>query len=196
MKSKILISIYLAFTFVFLFGVLMSFYDYSYYGYWSDKIINWSWLVLTVMVILLSWRNKITRIYFFSLLTLITLSILPMGIPFFGIIYNFSTIDDYQQIKLNDTYRIETTKQQSLSLPRIYVYKRIGILEKNICRPIYQDILMNTLKLKEYTKDTNRKISIQKAKFITINNDSIGIDYQILDEEKIIYHKLKNDDGY
>lgn len=174
----------------------MSFYDYSYYGYWSDKIINWSWLVLTVTVILWFWRNKITRIYFFSLLTLITLSILPMGIPFFGILYNFSTIDDYQQIKLNDTYRIETTKQQAMSLPRIYVYKRIGILEKNICRPVYQEIIMNILQLKENAKNINEKISINNAKFININTDSIGIDYRILDKEKVIFHKLKNEDGY
>jgi hypothetical protein len=53
-----------------------------------------------------------------------------MGIPFSGIIYYFSTIDDYQQIKLNKNYRIERTRQQALSIPRIYIYKENGILEK------------------------------------------------------------------
>ena len=138
-----------------------------------------------------------TKIYFFSLLTLILLSILPMAIPFFGIVYSFSTIDDYQQIKLNDTYRIEKTRQQALSLPRIYVYKRIGFLEKNICRPVYREIIENVLNLKEYESDIDeRKLSLQKAKFISFNSDSIGIEYQILDKTKIIYHKIENGDGY
>ena len=119
----------------------MSFYDYSYYGYWTDKLINWIWLVFTVTIIFCFWKNKITRIYFFSLLTLILLSILPMAIPFFGIVFSFTTINDSQQIKLNNSFRIERTRQQAMSMPRIYVYQRIGLLEKNICRPVYGEII-------------------------------------------------------
>lgn len=197
MTSRILITTYLIFTLIFLLGVFMSFYDYSYYGYWTDKIINWIWLVLTVTVTSWFWRNKMTKIYFFSLLTLILLSVFPMAIPFFGIVYSFSTIDDYQQIKLNDTYRIEKTRQQALSLPRIYVYKRIGFLEKNICRPAYREIIENVLDLNEYESGVDeRKISLQKVRFISFNSDSIGIEYQILDKTKIIYHKIENGDGY
>ena len=195
MTNRILITTYLTLTLVFLLGVFMSFYDYSYYGYWTDKIINWIWLVLTLTVIFWFWRNKLTKIYFFSLLTLILLSILPMAIPFFGIVYSFSTIDDYQQIKLNDTYRIERTKQQALSAPRVYVYKRIGILEKNICRPVYREIVENVLNLKTYESGID-ELLLQNANFIAHNTDSIGIDYQFLGRKKIIYHKLENDDGY
>jgi hypothetical protein len=175
----------------------MSFYDYSYYGYWTDKITNWIWLTLTVTVIFWFWRNKMTKVYFFSLLTLILLSILPMAIPFFAIVYSFSTIDDYQQIKLNDTYRIERTQHQALSGPRVFVYKRIGILEKNICRPVYPEIIENVLNLETHESGIDdRKLSIQNAKFISFNSDSIGIEYQISDKTKIIYHKIVNGDGY
>ena len=122
--NRILVITYLTFTLIFLIGVFMSFYDYSYYGYWTDKIINWIWLIFTATVIFWFWKNKITRIYFFSLLTLILLSVLPMAIPFFGIVFSFTTINDYQQIKLNDSFRIERTRQQAMSMPRIYVYQR------------------------------------------------------------------------
>ena len=195
MTNRILIITYLTFTLTFLLGVFISFYDFSFFGYWTDKIINWIWLVLTVTVIFWFWRNKMTKIYFYSLLTLILLSILPMAIPFFGIVYKFSTIDDYQQIKLNETYRMERTKYQALSGPRVFVYKRIGILEKNICRPVYREIVENVLNLKTYESGID-ELSLQNARFISINSDSIGIEYQILDRKKIIYHKLENDDGY
>ena len=97
--KRILVITYLTFTLFFLLGVFMSFYDYSYYGYWTDKLINWIWLVFTVTIIFCFWKNKITRIYFFSLLTLILLSILPIAIFFFVIVFSFITINDFQQIK-------------------------------------------------------------------------------------------------
>lgn len=196
MRNRILIYIYLTITLLYLFGVIIRFYDYNCLGYWTNKIINWIWLALTIIVIFWFWRKKTAKIYFFSLLTLIVLSILAMAIPFFAILYSFSTIDDYQQITLNDNYRIEKTKQQVLSMPRVYVYKKTGLLEKNICRPTYRDIINNVLNFKVYESGIDLKIPIQKAKFISINSDSIGIEYQILDKKKIIYHKLKNDDGY
>ena len=138
-----------------------------------------------------------TKVYFFSLLTLTLLSILPMAIPFFGIIYYFSTIDDYQNIKMNDVYRIERTKQQALSRPRLYIYKRLNFLEKNICRPDYGGIIENVVELNVHqNRIDEKKIQVQNAKFISVNSDSIGIEYQILDKKKIIFHKIVNDDGY
>jgi hypothetical protein len=175
----------------------MSFYDYSLYGYYSDKIINWSWLFFTGTVIVWFWKKKLMRIYFYSLISLILLSILPMAIPFFGILYSFSTIDDYQQIKLNNTYRIERTKNQALSMPRIYIYERKGLIEKNICRPRYAEIIDNVLNIERDQEAIDEKgLSIQNAKLISFNKDSIGIEYQISGKKKIIYHKLKNEDGY
>jgi hypothetical protein len=181
---------YLLMTLIFLSQFFM-YSNYSYYGYWTEKIINWLWLISTLLFIFWFWRKKSTRIYFFSLLTLIILSILPMAIPFFELILMFSTIDDYQQIKLNNTYRIERTRQGVLSQPRVYVYKKIGILEKNICRPRYKDILTDELNI---TDDENTPI--KEAKLIFENNDSIGVEYHILDKKKLIYHKINNEDGY
>ena len=120
-----------------------------------------------------------------------------MGIPFFGILYYFTTIGDYQQISLNNEYRIERTKQQPLSVPRIYVYKRSGIFEKNMCRPVYTEIIRNVLNAERIKNSFNEKnISIQDAKLVSVDNDSIAIEYQILGKQKLIYHKIKNDDGY
>ena len=175
----------------------MTFYDYSYFGYYTDKIVNWLWLVVTLIMIIRFWKTKTVKIYFFSLQSFLLLSILPMGIPFFGILYYFTTIGDYQQISLNNEYRIERTKQQPLSVPRIYVYKRSGIFEKNMCRPVYTEIIRNVLNAERIKNSFNEKnISIQDAKLVSVDNDSIAIEYQILGKQKLIYHKIKNDDGY
>ena len=117
-----------------------------------------------------------------------------MAIPLFGIYFYLTNEGDYQQIKLNNTFRLERTKQQALSLPRVYIYeKHFGILEKNIGRPNYSEILQEIFK----DMNLNRKeTTIQSAKFISKNKDSIGIEYEILNTKKTIYHKLNNEDGY
>ena len=197
MTNRILTITYSILTLLFLLGVFMTFYNYSYYGYYTDKAINWIWLGFTGIIMIWFWKMKAIKVYFFSLLTLLLLSILPMAIPFFGIVFYFSTIYDYQQFSLNSEYRIERTRQQALSLQRVYVYKKTGIIEKNICRPVYDEIKENVLNIDRSKNSIDEKqFSIQNAKFISCNTDSIGIEYQISGKRKIIYHKLKNDDGY
>jgi hypothetical protein len=141
------------------------------------------------------WKNRKTKIFFFSIIVLLILSVLPMAIPFFMIVNYLIKHDDYQQIKIDKNYRIEVTQQQPLSMTRIYVYERkFGILEKNICRSVYADIIEQTLNISEnaYSKEP----VIQSAKLINKNEDSIGIEYEIMNKKKVVFHSLKNSDGY
>ncbi len=196
MKFKYLIAIYVLFSILFISGVILTFYDYSYRGYYTDKIIAWTWLLLNTLIIITYWKRKIVRIYLFSLIIFILLSIIPMGLPFFGMVLYFSTIDDFQQIKLNENYRIERTRQQPLSMPRIYVYEQYGVFEKNICRTEYEEIIQKIEKKDYYSSDIDEfKTQIQQAKLISINKDSLGIEYEILNKKGIFYHKFE-DDGY
>ncbi|MDY3338678.1 hypothetical protein PG279_05745 [Riemerella anatipestifer] len=193
MRNKYLIFGYLIITLIFLFSVVITFYHYSFYGYYTDKIISWLWLGSTLVVFIKFWKTKAIKIYFLSLLSFLLLSILPMAIPFFWILSFFTKIDDYQQINLDSDYRIERTRHQSLSMPRIYIYKRMGIFEKNICRPVYSEIIENVTSKNSFDE---RNIPIQYARLIFTNSDSIGIEYQIFGKKKIIYHKVDNNDGY
>jgi hypothetical protein len=196
MKFKYLLAIYILSSILFLFGVILTFYNYSYSGYYIDKIIAWTWLLLNTLIIITYWKRKIVRIYLFSLIIFILLSIIPMGLPFLGMVLYFSTIDDFQQIKLNENYRIERTRQQPLSMPRIYVYEQYGVLEKNIYRTPYQEIIQNIEKKDFYSSNIDEiKTQIQQAKIININKDSLGIEYEILNKKGVFYHKFQ-DDGY
>ncbi len=191
--------IYVIITTLFVFGVVLSFFNYSYSGYYTDKIINWSWLLFTLIIIIRFWRKKAVKIYFYSLLTVLLLSVLPILIPFYGIVFYFSTVKDHQQIDLNNTYRIERTNHQALSIHRVYIYKRIGGIEKNISRPIYADIVKSVLNLKMEDivyEFEFKEYPIQSAKLVNATKDSIGIEYQIKNKKKRIYHSLKKDYGY
>ncbi len=197
--NKTLVISYIILTIFFVVEVILSFYDHSYSGYYTDKIINWSWLLLTVIIIICFWKKKPVKIYFYSLLLFILLSILPMAIPFLGMLNFFSTIDDYQQIGLNNNYRIERTNHQALSIHRIYIYKKRGIIEENIGRPIYSNVVKEVLNLNMddiLYEFEFKEYPIQNAKLVDVTKDSIGIEYQIKNKKKLIYHPLQNEDGY
>lgn len=196
MTNKILIIFYLTITLIFFAGTILSFYDLSYLGYYTDKIINWIWLGFTFTIVFRFWKKKLVKIYSFTLITLVVLSIIPMFIPFFGIVHYFTTIADYQQIKLNSEYRIERTKQNPLSMQRINIYERNGILEKNICRPNYYQIVDEILNIDSLNSIDIDSVTIKDAKIVRINKDEIEIEYQILDKKKSLNNKLNTNDGY
>lgn len=190
MNNKNTVIAYLAVTLVFLFGIILSLNNYSFAGYYIDKVINWLWLLMTIFIIIRFWKKKVIKVYFGLLISGIILSILPMMIPFFGIIHYFSTIGCEQRIQLNDTYRMERGRPGALYKPLITIYKKEGIFEKQISRIPYSDI---TDKVTEPSFETlyEKNRPIQEAKLINVNQDSIGIEYRILNKQKVIYHKNK-----
>lgn len=190
MNNKNIVIAYLAVTLIFLFGIVLSLNNYSFAGYYVDKIINWLWLLMTIFIIIRFWKKKVIKVYFGLLISGIILSILPLMIPFFGIIHYFSTIGCEQRIQLDDTYRIERGRPGALYRPLITIYKKEGIFEKQISRIPYSDITDNvTEPSPETLYDKTRPI--QEAKLINVNQDSIGIEYRIINKQKVIYHKNK-----
>lgn len=190
MNNKNIVIAYLAVTLVFLFGIILSLNNYSFAGYYIDKIINWLWLLMTIFIIIRFWKKKVIKIYFGLLISGIILSILPMMIPFFGIVHYFSTIGCEQRIQLDDTYRLERGRPGVLYNPLITIYKKEGIFEKQILRTPYSEIID---KVSEPSSETlyEKTWPIQDAKLMSVNNDSIGIEYQIMNKKKLIYHKNK-----
>ena len=171
-------------------------------GEYTYQILAWTWIIFTFYIVIKFWKIIYIKIYGFSLFTLVGLSILPMAIPFLSIISFLFNMNTIQTIKVNDEYKIVVTKKV-MAMKRAYIYiseYKFPILEKsnNIARPDYSNIVSETLninsddpKLYEYENEP-----IQQAKLISINKDSIGIEYQILNKKKIIYHNLNETYGY
>lgn len=171
-------------------------------GEYTYQILAWTWIIFTFYIIIKFWKIIYIKIYGFLLFALVGLSILPMAIPFLSIVSFLFNMNTIQTIKVNDEYKIVVTKKV-MAMKRAYIYNsesKFPILEKsnNIARPDYSDIVSETLninsddpKLYEYENEP-----IQQAKLISINKDSIGIEYQILNKKKIIYHNLNETYGY
>lgn len=174
--------------------------DWQFLGYWTPKIIGWSWLISTLILIVVFWQKRWAKFYGALLLSMVGLSILPMAIPFFGLILFFSTIDDYQQITLNDTYRLEVTRHSVLSMPRVYIYqKQNALFEKNTHRPFFDDIAETILEPK--TNDEKWQIDdlspyLDNVRFINENTDGIFVEYELQGRKKVIFHPFGENDGY
>ncbi|MGE8554370.1 MAG: hypothetical protein ACN6OB_10625 [Chryseobacterium jejuense] len=191
MKNKNIVIAYLVVTLVFLSEVVLNFNQYSYAGYYTDKIIGWLWLALTVFIIIRLWKKKAIKAYFGLLVAGIILSILPMMIPFFALVSYFSTIDNYQRIQLEDNYRIERHRPGALSKPQIAIYQQKGIFEKRIGKTPYIEVLEKILQRSSIDIPSDeRNESIQEAKLINANKDSIGIEYKVMNKKQIFYHKI------
>ncbi|CAM3075565.1 hypothetical protein DRF59_15925 [Chryseobacterium flavum] len=189
MKSKNIVILYLILSLIFVFGIALHLNKYSYSGYYTDKIINWLWLGMTIFMIIRFWKRKMIKVYFVLLLATVILSILPMMIPFFAMVYYFSTFDDYQQIQLNNNYRLERTRPGALYKPQIYIYKKEGILEKKVYKTPYSEVTETVLQTSSVNDMEGEKVPIQLAKLVKVSEDSIGIEYQIRNKKQVFYHK-------
>ncbi|AZA92241.1 Uncharacterised protein [Chryseobacterium nakagawai] len=194
MKNKNIVIAYLILTLIFLSEVALNFNKYSYSGYYTDKIIGWLWLAMTIFIIIRLWKKRAIKVYFGLLITGIILSILPMMIPFFALVSYFSTIDSYQRIKLNNNYRIERYRPGVLSKPQIAIYKQDGIFEKRIGKTPYVEVLEKVLQRSSSDIPSDeQKEPIQESKLINVTKDSIGIEYQIINKKQVFYHKINED---
>lgn len=171
-------------------------------GEYTYQILAWTWIIFTFYIIIKFWKIIYIKIYGFLLFALVGLSILPMAIPFIAILSFLFNLDTIQTIKMNDEYKIVVMKKV-MAKKRAYIYNsesKFLILEKsqNIARPDYNDIVSETLNINSDDPKRYEYVNepIQQAKLVSVNKDSIGIEYQILNKKKIIYHNLNETYGY
>ncbi|WP_314241247.1 hypothetical protein [Empedobacter tilapiae] len=197
------LKIYIIFSIVLiLFLLSLNLIGLNLKGEYTYQILVWTWIIFTFYIVIKFWKIIYIKIYGFLLFALVGLSILPMAIPFFSILSFLFNLNTIQTIKVNDEYKIVVTKKV-MAMKRAYIYNnesKFLVLEKsnNIARPDYSDIVSETLNLnsddpKLYELENT---PIQQAKLISVNKDSIGIEYQILNKKKIIYHNLNETYGY
>lgn len=190
MKKSILLYIYSLLSIIFWADVAMSFYGYSYAGYYSDKIIGWLWLFISLIMIIGFWKKRLTKIVTALSFMLVLLSILPMMVPFYSIVFWFYTINNRQHIMLTNRYRIERTKRSALSMEEVIIFKRIGILEHSVSITPWYDIAEETVKPMH---ESFYKISpeIEKANLQSVSRDSICIRYTIHGTTGVFCHVLQ-----
>lgn len=131
MGKKTIFRIYLFISaLIILNSCLYAFAKMSFTGYWSDRILFWMWILLTPFVIILSWKKLVAKIYLGFLVICLVLSILPMGIIFFGIILSGTGSGRMNHFDLGNNIRVQTVGYGIMSRPQIQIVKDAFLFDK------------------------------------------------------------------
>jgi len=141
----------------------------SYTGYWSDRVIFWIWFLATPIVLFSFWKKNWTKIYFGLLFTGLILSILPMAIPFFGIILSTTGRGRHNHFSLQDNFRMQTVGYGVMGRPLLQIVKD-GLL--------FDKIMLE--EADEIQKNDSISLELRNAlhvKLINITDTSITVKY-------------------
>ena len=133
MKKNKLIYQYILVTFLLLLDFIATINSkISLAGYWSDRILFGVWFFLTIYTIKTYWKNKWAKGYFYTLLVLIVLSIIPMAIPFAGIVLSTTGLGLKYNKQISKNYRFEITQYGFMGRPIMSISENKIIFEKEI----------------------------------------------------------------
>lgn len=131
MNKKTIFRIYLFISaLIILNSCLYAFAKMSFTGYWSDRILFWIWIAVTPFIIILYWKKLVTKLYFGFLILCLILSILPMGILFFGIILSGTGSGRLNHFNLENNIRIQTVAYGVMGRPRVQIVKDGFLFDK------------------------------------------------------------------
>jgi hypothetical protein len=132
MQDKIINYLYSGLTIVLVFDLwLIINYSMSIAGYWFETAAMWLWILLTIYLISRNWETELAKAFALLLTILIILSMIPMMIPFLGII-NILTLNDRSFTKdLDNGMRIQI-RNGPMFASIIEIVEQGYILEKKI----------------------------------------------------------------
>ena len=133
----------------------------SFVGYWSDRVIFWIWLLATPIVVFLFWKKIATKIYFWLLIAGLILTILPMALPFFGILLSGSGSGRLNHFNVGNNIRVQTVSYGVMGRPRLQIVKD-GLLFDKIKLEDGDEIFTNDTTWIE-VKDVNDPKNIIKS---------------------------------
>ena len=142
-------------------------YKISLAGYWSDRILFWTWVALTATVIFGVWRKMLVKIYFGIILATIVLSIIPMGIFLSAGILSSTGEGLLYHKQISPNYRIQVVGYSIMSRPFTEIVEKKGLLEREIVHDCSDFCLNDTACF------YNRKI--KDVSFVSESKDSITI---------------------
>ena len=169
MSNRIILgSVYLILSGLIILNVcLYIFGKMSYAGYWSDRVIFWLWLLVTLLVVISFWKNIWTKIYFCLLVATLILTILPMAIPFFGLLLAGSGSGRLNHFSLENNMRVQTVGYGIMGRPRLQIVKD-GLLFDKIVLEDGDEIEKNDSTWLEIRRAKNAKLIGETDTSITV----------------------------
>ncbi|RZK69063.1 MAG: hypothetical protein EOO85_23055 [Pedobacter sp.] len=167
-KKGILIRIYIFISALIVLDVILYYYwQISFTGYWSDRIIFWIWLLATPLFILSFWKKLWIKIYFWLLVAGLVFSIIPMALPFFGILLSGSGSGRLNHFSLDNNIRVQTVGYGVMGRPRIQLV-RDGFLFDKILLEDAEEIKKNDSTWLEVRNAKNAKLVSESDSSITV----------------------------
>jgi hypothetical protein len=154
---KILLNIYIGLTFLLLLdAVLYVSSQISLPGHFSDWLLLWTWIILTIAVITLNMKKRWTRIYSIALAGFTILTMLPMMIPFLTIVaFAFDTDD--KRYRINNEVALQEHSISVISMPTIVAIKSFGLYERIVGETeFYFQINDNSYRIQDATSIRQR----------------------------------------
>ncbi|TXF81698.1 hypothetical protein FUA23_21925 [Neolewinella aurantiaca] len=141
-------------------------------GQLIDKIIFWTWGILSPIVIVKYSKRIWVKWYLGLVLFLITLSFIPMGIPFLKVALFATEFNNERRIR---GYRLREGAKSVIAIPKISLIKDIGVFEKEIGEiDFYIEIDENSYRLSEIEKiDINEEVDSVIIEFAVENQSTI-----------------------
>jgi hypothetical protein len=160
-------------------------FDSSFSGYWTDRIIFWLWFITAIIIIFTSWSKDLySKIYLYSIIGLIILSMIPMMIPFISIVSMVFGADRDFSIKLTPTLRLDEVAKGPMSLPGVLVIEKRGLLEQEIASLEYYDWGV------ELDGNQYRLRELDDVKLISMNPDTIALEFR-KNGKSVIYKQTR-----
>lgn len=96
-------------------------YKISFAGFYTDCVVFWVWIISFCKAIKNYWKETIAKVGLGFLVLGLLLSIIPMGIPFFGLMIFATGGGAHYKTNLNDEYRFQCVNYSVIGIPHSFI---------------------------------------------------------------------------
>ena len=171
------ISLYLFILLSVLLGadcVLLYKFQMSLAGYHSDIILFWSWLLMSLFVIVVYWKMLIAKVFLGLMVLAVVGSVLMMGLPLYSLMLSMTSAGLHLKKDLNEKYRAQIVGYGVMVHPWIEIIEKQGLLEQVIYKTTEMDIerlKMEPINVK-FDAQLHPELRISQAKNIILSKET------------------------
>ncbi|RQO66511.1 hypothetical protein DBR43_28125 [Pedobacter sp. KBW06] len=142
------------------------FYKISLRGYYSDVTLFWLWFFGSIAVIVLFWKKLMAKLLLGAMVLALIVSILPMMLPFFALVFSTTPFGLRMTKDLNENYRAQIAGYSVMAYPVLQIIEKRGIIEKQVFQcddsqlPDHYDLKIRSAKDIIFDQETDQTLSI------------------------------------
>ncbi|MDR2235903.1 MAG: hypothetical protein LBE92_07245 [Chryseobacterium sp.] len=135
--AKMILKIYLVLSLLLAADIAAYvFYKISLRGYYADIILFWLWISGSIAIVIAFWKKLWAKLFLGTMISGLILSMLPMGLPFYFLVFATTPAGLWMSKDLSKDYRAQIVSYSVMVPPWLQVIQKTGPFEKEIlqCR--------------------------------------------------------------